>query len=38
MIRKQDATSTIQYIANNVVGMPLAWDFLRAKWKHVFEQ
>ncbi|XP_067104821.1 aminopeptidase N-like isoform X2 [Osmerus mordax] len=38
MIRKQDATSTIQYIANNVVGMPLAWDFLRAKWKHIFEQ
>ncbi|KAF3689288.1 Aminopeptidase N [Channa argus] len=29
MIRKQDATSTIVYIANNVVGQPLAWDFVR---------
>lgn len=38
MIRKQDATSTIQSIANNVVGLPLAWDFLRAKWNYIFEQ
>uniref|UniRef100_A0A8C7K0J1 Aminopeptidase n=1 Tax=Oncorhynchus kisutch TaxID=8019 RepID=A0A8C7K0J1_ONCKI len=28
-IRKQDCTSTINYIAGNVVGMPLAWDFIR---------
>uniref|UniRef100_A0A4W3K4Z7 Aminopeptidase n=1 Tax=Callorhinchus milii TaxID=7868 RepID=A0A4W3K4Z7_CALMI len=27
-IRKQDATSTIGYIANNVVGQPLAWNFV----------
>lgn len=37
-IRKQDATSTIQYIARNIVGMPLAWDFVRARWRYIFEQ
>ncbi|XP_033491056.2 aminopeptidase N-like [Epinephelus lanceolatus] len=38
MIRKQDATSTIVYIANNVVGQPLAWDFVRARWSYIFTQ
>ncbi|KAJ8417420.1 hypothetical protein AAFF_G00286470 [Aldrovandia affinis] len=37
-IRKQDATSTIVYIANNVVGQPLAWDFVRARWNYIFTQ
>lgn len=37
-IRKQDATSTIQYISRNVVGMPLAWNFVRAKWNLIFQQ
>ncbi|KAI1904521.1 hypothetical protein AGOR_G00006500 [Albula goreensis] len=37
-IRKQDATSTIVYIANNVVGQPLAWDFVRARWEYIFNQ
>ncbi|KAK9543072.1 hypothetical protein VZT92_000881 [Zoarces viviparus] len=37
-IRKQDATSTIQYIARNIVGMPLAWNFVRARWSYIFEQ
>ncbi|KAG2470641.1 AMPN Aminopeptidase, partial [Polypterus senegalus] len=37
-IRKQDATSTIVYIANNVVGQPLAWDFVRANWAKIYEQ
>lgn len=36
-IRKQDATSTIQYIARNVVGMPLAWNFVRARWSYIFD-
>ncbi|XP_026149798.1 aminopeptidase Ey-like isoform X2 [Mastacembelus armatus] len=35
-IRKQDATSTITYIANNPIGQPLAWDFVRANWAHIF--
>ncbi|NXX83399.1 AMPN Aminopeptidase, partial [Urocolius indicus] len=35
-IRKQDATSTINSIASNVVGQPLAWDFIRSKWKTLF--
>ncbi|XP_042352305.1 aminopeptidase N-like [Plectropomus leopardus] len=38
LIRKQDATSTIVYIANNVVGQPLAWDFVRARWSYIFTQ
>ncbi|XP_045894112.1 aminopeptidase Ey-like isoform X1 [Micropterus dolomieu] len=38
MIRKQDATSTIVYIANNVVGQSLAWDFVRSQWSHIFTQ
>uniref|UniRef100_A0A7N6AGR5 Aminopeptidase n=1 Tax=Anabas testudineus TaxID=64144 RepID=A0A7N6AGR5_ANATE len=37
-IRKQDATSTIQSIARNVVGMPLAWNFVRARWSYIFQQ
>uniref|UniRef100_A0A4W6G5D0 Aminopeptidase n=1 Tax=Lates calcarifer TaxID=8187 RepID=A0A4W6G5D0_LATCA len=37
-IRKQDATSTIQYIAQNVVGLPLAWNFIRARWSYIFQQ
>ena len=37
-IRKQDATSTIVYIANNVVGQSLAWDFVRARWSYIFNQ
>nr|AAC32754.1 aminopeptidase N [Pseudopleuronectes americanus] len=37
-IRKQDATSTIVYIANNVVGQSLAWDFVRDRWSYIFNQ
>ncbi|NXI05127.1 AMPN Aminopeptidase, partial [Pachycephala philippinensis] len=37
-IRKQDATSTINSIASNVVGQPLAWDFIRANWRTLFSQ
>ncbi|XP_061140166.1 aminopeptidase N-like isoform X1 [Syngnathus typhle] len=38
LIRKQDATSTIVYIANNVIGQSLAWDFVRAHWTFIFTQ
>ncbi|XP_019733792.1 aminopeptidase N-like isoform X2 [Hippocampus comes] len=38
LIRKQDATSTIVYIANNVIGQSLAWDFIRAHWSYIFTQ
>ncbi|XP_067293179.1 alanyl (membrane) aminopeptidase b, tandem duplicate 1 [Pseudorasbora parva] len=38
LIRKQDATSTIINIASNVVGQPLAWDFVRANWEFIFNQ
>ncbi|XP_074862608.1 aminopeptidase N isoform X2 [Carettochelys insculpta] len=37
-IRKQDATSTINSIASNVVGQSLAWDFIRANWRVLFTQ
>ncbi|NXK57037.1 AMPN Aminopeptidase, partial [Chauna torquata] len=37
-IRKQDATATINSIAGNVVGQPLAWDFIRSNWKTLFGQ
>ncbi|CAM4627731.1 aminopeptidase N [Caretta caretta] len=37
-IRKQDATSTINSIASNVVGQSLAWDFIRGNWKTLFTQ
>ncbi|XP_001922987.2 aminopeptidase N isoform X1 [Danio rerio] len=33
LIRKQDVTYPIVYIASNVIGQPLAWDFFRAKWQ-----
>ncbi|XP_015239277.1 PREDICTED: aminopeptidase N-like [Cyprinodon variegatus] len=38
LIRKQDATSTIVYIAQNVIGQSLAWDFVRARWNYIFTQ
>ncbi|KAF4094944.1 hypothetical protein G5714_024022 [Onychostoma macrolepis] len=37
-IRKQDVTPTIVSIASNVVGQPLAWDFVRANWEYIFNQ
>uniref|UniRef100_A0A4W6G3L8 Aminopeptidase n=1 Tax=Lates calcarifer TaxID=8187 RepID=A0A4W6G3L8_LATCA len=37
-IRKQDATITIIYIASNPIGQPLAWDFIRANWNHIFNE
>ncbi|NWZ36876.1 AMPN Aminopeptidase, partial [Brachypodius atriceps] len=37
-IRRQDATSTINSIASNVVGQPLVWDFIRGNWRRLFTQ
>ncbi|XP_039714358.1 LOW QUALITY PROTEIN: aminopeptidase N [Pteropus medius] len=37
LIRKQDATSTIISIANNVIGQSLAWDFIQSNWKKLFQ-
>ncbi|XP_057692430.1 alanyl (membrane) aminopeptidase-like b [Corythoichthys intestinalis] len=34
-IRLMDVTSTINYIATNVVGHGMAWDFMRANWDYV---
>ncbi|XP_041967197.1 alanyl (membrane) aminopeptidase a [Alosa sapidissima] len=37
-IRKIDTVSTINYIASNVAGQALAWDFVRGNWKHFSEE
>ncbi|XP_012861931.1 aminopeptidase N [Echinops telfairi] len=37
LIRKQDTTSTISSIANNVIGQDLVWNFVRSNWKKLFE-
>ncbi|XP_047678558.1 alanyl (membrane) aminopeptidase-like b [Tachysurus fulvidraco] len=34
-IRKMDVVSTINYIARNVAGQALAWDFIRAQWDYI---
>ncbi|XP_017321402.1 alanyl (membrane) aminopeptidase-like b [Ictalurus punctatus] len=34
-IRKMDVVSTINYIAKNVAGQALAWDFIRAQWTYI---
>lgn len=30
-----DVVSTINYIAKNVAGQALAWDFIRAQWNYI---
>ncbi|XP_028812989.1 aminopeptidase N-like isoform X2 [Denticeps clupeoides] len=30
-----DASTTIGYVATNVAGQALAWDFLRSNWRHM---
>ncbi|XP_030623171.1 aminopeptidase N isoform X1 [Chanos chanos] len=37
-VRKQDATSVIVYVASNVVGQSLAWDFVRKNWRYMFTE
>lgn len=37
LIRKQDATSTINSISSNVIGQSLAWDFVQSNWKKLFQ-
>uniref|UniRef100_A0A8C1WMZ1 Aminopeptidase n=1 Tax=Cyprinus carpio TaxID=7962 RepID=A0A8C1WMZ1_CYPCA len=34
-VRKQDAAFAIVYISGNVIGQPLVWDFVRAKWEQI---
>lgn len=33
-VRKMNAVRVINFIANNVAGQALAWDFVRAHWRH----
>ncbi|TRY66396.1 hypothetical protein DNTS_003361 [Danionella cerebrum] len=37
-IRKMDMASTISYVAQNVAGQPLAWDFVRGQWSHITQE
>ncbi|KAM6426351.1 aminopeptidase N [Liasis olivaceus] len=37
-IRRQDATSTINSIAQNLAGQDLAWSFVRINWRTLFNQ
>ncbi|XP_064169919.1 alanyl (membrane) aminopeptidase-like b [Anguilla rostrata] len=37
-IRKMDAVSTINYIARNVAGQSLAWDFVQSQWSYISEE
>ncbi|KPP64677.1 hypothetical protein Z043_116954 [Scleropages formosus] len=37
-IRKMDSVSTINYIARNVVGQSLAWDFVRSQWSYISQE
>uniref|UniRef100_W5LQ33 Aminopeptidase n=1 Tax=Astyanax mexicanus TaxID=7994 RepID=W5LQ33_ASTMX len=32
MVQKKHVNYVIRHVANNVVGQPLAWDFIRANW------
>ncbi|XP_043072647.1 alanyl (membrane) aminopeptidase a [Puntigrus tetrazona] len=37
-IRKMDMVPTINYIAKNVAGQPLAWDFVRGHWSYMTQE
>ncbi|XP_077084022.1 aminopeptidase N isoform X3 [Siphateles boraxobius] len=37
LIRKQDVIFAIVYVAGNVIGQPLAWDFVRANWEYIIK-
>ncbi|XP_072515876.1 aminopeptidase N-like [Salminus brasiliensis] len=34
MIQKQHKALVVWHVANNVVGQPLVWDFIRSNWNH----
>ncbi|XP_060892278.1 alanyl (membrane) aminopeptidase-like b [Labrus mixtus] len=38
MIRLMDVASTINYIAQNVAGQALTWNFIRAHWEYVRQE
>lgn len=37
-IKKMDVVSTVNYIAENVAGQPLAWDFVRGQWSYLTQE
>ncbi|CAH1790172.1 unnamed protein product [Owenia fusiformis] len=37
-IREQDALEVLVYISWNRIGLPLVWNFVRARWDYIFEK
>lgn len=37
-IRVQDTITVISYVGNNVIGEPLAWQFLKDNWKELYNR
>ncbi|KAK3108162.1 hypothetical protein FSP39_002289 [Pinctada imbricata] len=35
-VRKQDGTKVIENVGSNIVGQPIAWNFLRQKWNYIY--
>uniref|UniRef100_A0A8B9H828 Aminopeptidase n=1 Tax=Astyanax mexicanus TaxID=7994 RepID=A0A8B9H828_ASTMX len=38
MVQKKHVNYVIRHVANNVVGQPLAWDFIRANWSNILKE
>ena len=37
-VRKQDGTSVISAVGRNVIGRPIAWNFVRSRWNYIMKE
>ncbi|XP_056008322.1 putative aminopeptidase-2 isoform X2 [Ostrea edulis] len=37
-VRKQDGTSVIAAVGRNVIGRPIAWNFVRSRWDYIMNE
>lgn len=37
-VRKQDGTSVISSVGRNVIGRPIAWNFVRSRWNYIMKE
>lgn len=37
-VRKQDGTSVISSVGGNVIGRPIAWNFVRSRWNYIMKE
>ena len=37
-VRKQDGTSVISAVGSNVIGRPIAWNFVRSRWNYIMKE